>query len=124
MRYLSLYNFRFECFSPISTSYLTIFHEQGFLCLASYQKAIKTPKQTKEKEFSVRVKVVLHPVSSLLLPFLVYTFVQQQPRERSFFAYQQPKVRVYFRRMVYSRLFIGIYLLSEVTAMHLFNSLG
>ena len=42
----------------------------------------------------------------------------------SFFAYQQPKVRVYFRRIVYSGLSIGIYLLSEMTAMHLFNSLG
>ena len=67
---------------------------------------------------------MLHPVSSLLLPFPVYTFIQQQPCDWSFFAYQQPKVRLYFRWIVYFRLFIGIYLLSEVTAMHLFNSLG
>ena len=36
----------------------------------------------------------------------------------------KPKVRVYFRRIVYSGLFIGMYLLSEMTPMHLFNSLG
>ena len=44
------------CFSPISTSYLTIFQGQGFLCLVSYQKSDKTNqrkkiKQTKEKTF-------------------------------------------------------------------------
>ena len=36
----------------------------------------------------------------------------------------EPKVRVYFRRIVNSGLFIGMCLLSEVTAIHLFNSLG
>ena len=36
----------------------------------------------------------------------------------------EPKVRVYFKRIVNSGLFIGMYLLREVTAIHLFNSLG
>ena len=36
----------------------------------------------------------------------------------------EPKVRVYFRRIVNSGLFIGMCLLREVTAIHLFNSLG
>ena len=36
----------------------------------------------------------------------------------------EPKVRVYFRRIVNSGLFIGMYLLREVIAIHLFNSLG
>ena len=36
----------------------------------------------------------------------------------------EPKVRVYFRRILNSGLFIGMYLLREVTAIYLFNSLG
>ena len=49
--------------------------------LSKRDKNITT--QTKENEFNTcdRKIVSLHPVSSLLLPFPVYTFVQQQPRE-------------------------------------------
>ena len=68
---------------------------------------------------------MLHLVSSLLLPFLVSTrsFNNNHATEASSLI-NKPKVRVYFRRIVYSGLFIGMNLLSEVTAVHLFNSLG
>ena len=64
---------------------------------------------------------MLHPVSSLLLAFSVYN--NNHATEASSLI-NKPKVRVYFRRVVYSGLFIGMNLLSEVTAVHLFNSLG
>ena len=67
---------------------------------------------------------MLHPVSSLLLPFQSTRSFNNNHATEASSLINKPKVRVYFRRIVYSGLFIGMNLLSEVTAVHLFNSRG
>ena len=81
----------------------------------------KTIKQTKESESKVLCYI---RSAAYFFHFQSTRLFNNNHATEASSLINKPKVRVYFRRIVYSGLLIAVNLLSEVTAVHLFNSLG
>ena len=115
--------------APYQPRILQSSKDRAFYAWSVIKKAIKQTKEknkaNQRKDFSVRVKCCVTSGQQLTASiFSLHVRSTTTTRLKLLRLSTEPKVRVYFRRIVYSGLFIGMNLLSEVTAVHLFNSLG
>ena len=113
--------------APYQPRILQSSNNRDFYAWSVIKKAIKQTKEknkaNQRKDFSVRVKCCVTSGQQLTSSILSL-HVRSTTTTRLKLLRLSTNPRYYFRRIVYSGLFIGMNLLSEVTAVHLFNSLG